>query len=41
MKPRTSGASAPFRLAVYRFARHFTGPVTAIRLARFFARSAA
>ena len=41
MVDNTSGASASIRLAVYHFARRITGPVNAIRLARFFARSAA
>ena len=41
MKTRTLGAPASTRLSVYRFVRHFAGPVTAIRLARFFSRSVA
>jgi hypothetical protein len=41
MQTFTLGAPASFRLSVYRFVRHFAGPVTAIRLARFFSRSAA
>jgi hypothetical protein len=41
MKTIPLGAPASIRLSVYRFVRHFTGPVTAIRLARFFSRSVA
>jgi hypothetical protein len=41
MKTITLGAPASIRLSVYRFVRHFSGPVTAIRLARFFSRSVA
>ena len=40
-KTITLGATASFRLSVYRFVRRFTGPVTAVRLARLFAGSAA
>jgi hypothetical protein len=41
MKTIILGATASFRLSVYRFVRHFAGPVIAIRLARFFSRSVA
>ena len=42
MVDNTPGTSVPIiRLSVYNFARRFTGPVKAVRLARFFARRAA
>ena len=41
MKTITLGATASLSLSVYRFVRRLTGPVTALRLARLFSRSAA
>ncbi len=41
MHTLTSGATASIRLSVYRFIRHFSGPATAIRLARFVGRASA